>query len=72
MNAVRPRRISVIGAGRCGAAVFEMARSSGGLLAQCSFKIGCGGLGGVSAAKTPQQAAFLLQTLVPDTNRAES
>lgn len=50
MSAVRPRRVSVIGAGRCDEAVYETARLLGGLLAQCGFEIVCGGLGGVMTA----------------------
>jgi uncharacterized protein (TIGR00725 family) len=50
MNVVRPRRVSVIGAGRCDAAVFETARTLGGLLARSGFVVVCGGLGGVMTA----------------------
>ena len=50
MNAARPRRVSVIGAGKCDAAVYETARLLGGLLAGCGFEIVCGGLGGVMTA----------------------
>ena len=50
MSAARPRRVSVIGAGKCDAAVYETARQLGGLLARCGFEIVCGGLGGVMTA----------------------
>lgn len=50
MNAARPRRVSVIGAGKCDAAVYQTARLLGGLLAQGGFEIVCGGLGGVMTA----------------------
>lgn len=50
MNVFRPRRVSVIGAGRCDAAVYETARLLGGLLARSGFEIVCGGLGGVMTA----------------------
>ncbi|MHC1789209.1 TIGR00725 family protein [Solidesulfovibrio sp.] len=50
MNVVRPGRVSVIGAGRCDAVVFETARTLGNLLARYGLMIVCGGLGGVMTA----------------------
>ena len=50
MRALRPRRVSVIGAGSCDEATFEAARVLGGLLARGGFDIVCGGLGGVMTA----------------------
>jgi uncharacterized protein (TIGR00725 family) len=50
MRTSRPRRVSVIGSGSCDDPTRELARTLGGLLAECGFEIVCGGLGGVMAA----------------------
>jgi len=50
MNVARPRRVSVIGSGKCDAAVYETARTLGALLARAGYEIVCGGLGGVMTA----------------------
>lgn len=50
MDTTQPRRVSVIGAGTCDAAVYETARRVGALLAKAGFAVVCGGLGGVMRA----------------------
>lgn len=50
MSAIRPRRVSVIGAGACDTATYEAARVLGRLLAGRGFEVVCGGLGGVMTA----------------------
>lgn len=50
MHALRPRRVSVIGAGTCDANTFATARRLGELLARQGLDIVCGGLGGVMTA----------------------
>jgi uncharacterized protein (TIGR00725 family) len=68
---MKPRYVSVIGGGRCGAAEFSLAEEVGRLVAETGATLVCGGLGGVmeGAAKGAKQAGGTTIGILPGHDR---
>ena len=74
MAVARPKFIGVVGDGDCAAAVAEVAREVGRLLAARGCALVCGGLGGVmeAACRGAKEAGGLTIGILPTDNRAHA